>query len=304
MKAPELIKTDDELFRAPGESLANSANINIMELSSLHLKKQLNTTVYLRSSMFILVLSGTCAIEINFRRYEVSTDEIILLSFGHFFKISHLSEDLRCIVLYVSKGYIDDMFSTDMVYKRIKYGVRMHRKPHLTLNNEEAHLLHQRLQFIQGVVLNEQHRYHKEMILASLLFFFLDLSNIIEKDERDLLASQPSRDEIYFQQFLEQLVLHYKSQHHVDFYAEKLHITTHYLTLIVKRVSGQTVTDLIFQLLFSEAKLLLQQPRFSVQQVAEELHFSDQSAFGKFFKRKSGTSPKEFALKAKNQNSI
>lgn len=59
-------------------------------------------------------------------------------------------------------------------------------------------------------------------------------------------------------------------------------------------MTGQTVSDLIFQLIFSEAKLLLQSPAASIQQIAEQLHFSDQSAFGKFFKRKGGISPAEY----------
>jgi AraC family transcriptional activator of pobA len=135
------------------------------------------------------------------------------------------------------------------------------------------------------------------MILSALLIFFLDLSHIIEKEDQEDAVGKQSRDELYFEQFLELLVLNYTSEHHVEFYADKLHITTHYLTMILKRLSGQTVSDLIFQLLFSEAKVLLQQPKLSIKQIAEEFHFSDQSAFGKFFKRKSGLSPKEFRQK-------
>ncbi len=132
------------------------------------------------------------------------------------------------------------------------------------------------------------------MILHSLLIFLLDLSNIIEKEDGHVTQSKQNRDEIYFQQFLDFLVTDYKTQHKVNFYADKLNITTHYLTLIVKRLSGQSVSDLIFELLYSEAKLLLKQPDLSIQQIAEQLYFSDQSSFGKFFKRKSGFSPKEF----------
>jgi AraC family transcriptional activator of pobA len=225
---------------------------------------------------------------------SVSPGKIILLSFGNFFNIQQLSSDFQVMVLYVSKAYIDDMFSTEMIYKRVKYGVKMHKTPLLQLSAAETSLLHQRLDFIREVVSFDQHRYYKEMILSGLLIFFLDLSHIIEKEGQEAGMARQSRDEIYFQRFLDLLVLHYKAQHHVAYYADKLHITTHYLTLIVKRVSGQTVSDLLFQLLFSEAKLLLQQPDLSIQQIAGELHFSDQSAFGKFFKRKSGISPKAF----------
>lgn len=290
MKEAGVLKIDRELFEETGIT----GSFNLVYLSAPQLHKHLMTSVYLRSTMFILVLNGNADIEINFKKFEVSSQKIMLLSFGHFFKIERISTDFKCIVLYVSKDYIEEMYSTDMVYKRVKYGVKMHKLPLLELQAEESSLLHQRLRFIDDILLNRHHRYFKELVLHALLIFFLDLSNIIEQDRDEGGTGKPNRDEIYFQQFLDYLVLHYKRQHKVNFYAEKLNITTHYLTLIVKRLSGQSVSDLIFELIFSEAKVQLKQPALSIQQIAEELSFSDQSSFGKFFKRKSGLSPKEF----------
>lgn len=176
---------------------------------------------------------------------------------------------------------------------RKKIGATLHKLPLLALAPEEESQVQGQLQAVEQAVLNENHSYHKEIILNALHGFFLYLSHIIEVKDQGVAPKKQNRDELYFQDFLELLVSHYKSQHKVEFYAEQLHITTHYLTLIVKRLSGQTVSELIFQLLYSEAQLLLQSDR-SIQQIASELHFSDQSAFGKFFKRRSGLSPRDF----------
>ena len=46
--------------------------------------------------------------------------------------------------------------------------------------------------------------------------------------------------------------------------------------------------------LIVEAKILLKAPQATVQQVADMLHFSDQSTFGKFFKKHMGISPMEY----------
>ena len=47
-------------------------------------------------------------------------------------------------------------------------------------------------------------------------------------------------------------------------------------------------------MLFSEARNLLTHSKLSVQEIATTLNFSDQSSFGKFFKRKAGISPVDF----------
>ncbi len=46
---------------------------------------------------------------------------------------------------------------------------------------------------------------------------------------------------------------------------------------------------------------LLTRTDYTAQQIAEELNFSDQSAFGKFFKSKAGVSPHIFRLKGVNR---
>jgi AraC family transcriptional activator of pobA len=293
MKEETDIKTDKELFLLPGDEADKISKISITRLKAGQLRKHLYTNTYMRSTMFILVLEGSATIEINFRKDVVNRGVIILLSFGHFFKIVQLSSNFRCEVLYTSKEYIDKMYSADLLYKRVKYGVKMHQTPLLHLKQEEYVLLAGRMDFIRDIVNNDAHRYYQDMILNAITIFFLDLMHIIE-NENNVENAKQSRDQHYFKDFMDLLVLHYKSQHQVDFYAGKLHITTHYLTLIVKRLSGQSVSNLILQLLYSEAKILLQQPDFLIKQIASDLNFSDQSSFGKFFKRFSGISPKQY----------
>jgi AraC-like DNA-binding protein len=43
-----------------------------------------------------------------------------------------------------------------------------------------------------------------------------------------------------------------------------------------------------------EAKVLLNDGALSIAQIAEELHFSDQFFFSKFFKRNAGVTPSQY----------
>lgn len=286
------IENDSEIFI---ESLINTDNISIRTFEYKELKQFLNVNIYLKSTLFILVLSGKGKIEINFKNQAVTPHNLMLLSFGHFFKMNQLSTDFKCLLLYVNNDYIDEMYSADMLYKRVKYGVKMYKTPLVQLSKVDFNLLQKRFVFMDEIIQSVQHRYIKEMMLNALRIYFLDLSNIIEEiQELKEETKQQSREELHFLHFLNLLAIHYQSEHLVDFYAKSIHITPHHLTQIVRRLSGQTVSDFIFQLLYSEAKLLLRQPNLPIQDIAVQLHFSDQSAFGKFFKRKSGVSPKEY----------
>ena len=287
-------KYDYEIFFNPQFQGKIREKISILELNQKELTYLKSHKIYLKSTLFILVLRGNGTFSINYKKHRYEKRNMILLSFGHFFSIDYLSEDFSCISLYIGEEYIEEMYTTDMFYKRVKYAVKMYKNPILSLTESEATLLKKRIHFIVEIIDIEQHHHIKEMILNSLRIFFLDLSNIIENIYQENSFSPPSREENYFVEFLNLLVHHYKKEHLVDFYAQKISISSHYLIQIVKKLTGQTVSDFISHLLYSDARQLLSQPKLSIQQIAHDLHFSDQSAFGKFFKRKSGLSPLQF----------
>lgn len=285
---------DFDLFIKPNKSAFNDSLVQVFELSTEPLSHYINQNIHLKSSLFILVLEGSTELTINFKKYNIQQDQMAILSFGHFFSIENLSSDFKCIALYIGKNYITEMYPSEMIYKRVRYDVRMFSSPMLDLEPKESSLISDRLQLLKKVIENTKHRYYKEIVLSTLKLYFLDLSDLIEERTEKLNYERLSRDELFFKDFLDDLVLNYKNEHLADFYADKLNITAHYLNTIVKRLSGQTISDFVYQLLFSDAKMMLEQPNLSIQQIAEELNFSDQSAFGKFFKRKSGYSPKTY----------
>lgn len=45
---------------------------------------------------------------------------------------------------------------------------------------------------------------------------------------------------------------------------------------------------------YLEAKALLKSSEMSIQEISDELHFANQSFFGKYFKHHTGMSPKEY----------
>ena len=81
--------------------------------------------------------------------------------------------------------------------------------------------------------------------------------------------------------FITLLMLHYKTEHSVPFYAREMNITPQYLTSIIKSQTGRSVNNFIYEMLYSEARNLLALSEFSIQQIASELQFSDQASFSK-----------------------
>ena len=86
----------------------------------------------------------------------------------------------------------------------------------------------------------------------------------------------------------------FRTEHQLSFYAAKLDMTVDRLNDHVKRATGVTAGHLIRQRLVTEAKRQLVFTTQPIQDIAQELAFSDPSHFARFFRKHAGTTPHEF----------
>ncbi|RIJ45709.1 AraC family transcriptional regulator [Maribellus luteus] len=104
-----------------------------------------------------------------------------------------------------------------------------------------------------------------------------------------------SRREKLTVEFIRLLHVHFRQQHNLSFYAQRLRVTSKHLSESLKKVTGFTGRELINMALVCEAKVLLVNDNLKVAAVSEQLNFSDQFAFSKFFKRLTNTNPTEYS---------
>ena len=83
----------------------------------------------------------------------------------------------------------------------------------------------------------------------------------------------------------------------MTFYADKLCLSPKYLTALVKSVSGYTVQQLIFKAIIRRSIFLINSTSKTIQEIADDLSFPNASAFGTFFKKQTGHSPKHYRRK-------
>ncbi|HIZ84949.1 MAG TPA: helix-turn-helix domain-containing protein [Candidatus Coprenecus stercoravium] len=85
-----------------------------------------------------------------------------------------------------------------------------------------------------------------------------------------------------------------KEQHVIQFYAGALCVSTTYLSRIIREATQKTVYYYIAEKIFTSARHLLACTDDTMADIANKMNFSDQSAFGKFFKAKAGMSPAQY----------
>lgn len=153
--------------------------------------------------------------------------------------------------------------------------------------------------------LNQPMQETDEIVKSLLQSFLLTIVGMM-REHRMLNESDPSRQaskgsNLLYERFRELLSKYHHSERTVQFYADKLCVTPKYLSMAVKEYSGRKPLDWIGEYVIAEAKSLLYYSQVPAQEVAFRLNFPSQSAFGKFFKQKTGYSPRQYAKLIENQ---
>ena len=141
------------------------------------------------------------------------------------------------------------------------------------------------------------HHFAEEVNYAYFYILLTDMADMMWKKYGSGTPSHHSdmkRSDGIMKAFADLLAEHVRKETSIEFYAEKLCISKQYLSLIVKEKTQFSVGKIISIMRVEEASRLLRDPELTLQQIAEELTFSDQSSFGKFFRKHSGMTPMKY----------
>lgn len=172
--------------------------------------------------------------------------------------------------------------------------------PCMELTHAESQSLRSFISMVEQELKGSETDFSSEIIgglIAATIYKVGDILTHYLTEHPEVDSPIHNRAEEYFKQFTELLGEHYKHERSVGFYARQLCITPKYLTTLIKRISGKSVSEWIDNYVILEAKTLLKYSNMSVQEIAYYLNFPNQSFFGSYFKRNAGMSPSQYKAK-------
>ncbi len=252
----------------------------------------------------ILITAGTLTLNLNFKKITVSKGSLVLLSPFDSIDSTTLSPDGRYYVIMVKKDFMDDSMAKK---KAVPLGnilsTTKRKLPVISLEDKEMEAIKRNFDTIYYYLRAERGEY-KGYLLRSAYYmltveFIVLINNKIklyekESSKRSANEKSASRKEEIILKFMVLLHKWAESEHAPSFYADKLFISVQYLSLILKENTGHTTSYWIANEIIRIAKNMLNIPNCTISQVTEQLHFADQSSFGKFFKKHTGLSPKKY----------
>lgn len=247
----------------------------------------------LKDSLLIVVLSGKIYIDMNYQSHTLEKHMIVQLTEDDIILNISNSPDFAGFLILISAELRTEI-------KGMKPGVRLQKASRLKraypvqkLDDKEFNRVVGRIRNMQSYIADETHLYRSLIIRNEVSNLFMDLDSSRAKKHGNGEV-ELSHAELLRERFRELLVEHCRQHREVSYYARELCVTTDYLSRVIREFDGGSAMKWIATAVVTEAKYLMRQPGKTINEIALEMNFPDQSTFGKFFKKHTRMSPKEY----------
>lgn len=241
---------------------------------------------------------GETSISFNLHEFKLKKDSIFIFTPKNVLQVNS-QQYFKADVIAISPDFMRRI-NID-IKNMMPLFLKFVENPALTLTPEESRSMRGMIAQIERETRGPETHFSFDIVsglIAATIYKVGDIMYHYLAEHPEGQNNSHNRAEEYFKQFTHLLGEHFREERSVGFYARQLCITPKYLTTLIKRISGQSVSEWIDNYVILEAKTLLKYSTMSIQEIAYYLNFPNQSFFGSYFKRNTGMSPSQY--KAQN----
>lgn len=263
----------------------------LMENVPANMVKTVKNPVKFSAFTSIFITKGHCEADINLIHREVQAPAIINVSADRIVLPKKVSDDFEASFMVFSKRLTETISSTIRNLSMISL---QSANPVIEILENDLNDFRRFYGNLRQLTSDPKREFQYEALLFSTIAFFY--ATVAKYYESMGHPTHNSRHNHIADRFLILLQDNFRRERFLDFYADKLGITPKHLSRMVKAQTGLSPVEWIGRYIILEAKVLLRSSNLNIQQIADELNFPSQSFFGKYFKKATGLSPKEYRI--------
>ncbi|MBO4803819.1 MAG: helix-turn-helix transcriptional regulator [Muribaculaceae bacterium] len=244
----------------------------------------------LSSTSVMVVINGTVKFSVNFRGYDLTCNTAIIISSGAIIERMEITLGTRFIFL----SFAQDFFpATSNINHSDFYRLCPSQVALLQLQPVHVEMFKAGYNMLRTILSDSAFEVNRRECASNCVNLLGSILAQGSSNQPEMTAKASRKDEIVTL-FLQCVHENYREHRDLGFYADQLGLSLKYMSHVVYEHTGRHPSQWIKDYVILDAKTMLSSGRYTVQQVAEELNFPNQSFFGKYFKEAVGISPKKW----------
>lgn len=246
----------------------------------------------MRSSI-LFVYKGCIKMREQIHEIEIVSASFLLINTKYVYEILEIEPHTEFRLLGYDRALIEN--STFQLNKvKVFKDLKNQLKRMFTISSTEFAVFWENLKLLTFYTEQGKNIAYSEQIIQNyfniLLYHLVGIVTPLQEEE----IAQLNRQQKLTYHFVNLVSDHYLQAKNVQFYADKLHVSSRYLSAVVKEVAQRTPNQIISEFIVNEAKAQVGDPAMTLKEIATKLHFSDQYAFAHFFKKHLNMSPTQY----------
>ncbi|WP_349238927.1 helix-turn-helix transcriptional regulator [Flavobacterium sp. XS2P24] len=244
-----------------------------------------------RHNSYVLVFftKGSGTHEIDFDVFTIQPGSMFFLQPGQMHHWN-LSDDVEGFVIFYSQEMYNLYFGQKTIGDYPFYS-SVDNKPEMFFDATESKLI---LPYFESLILETQ---ANQLLKQDKIMNLLDIIHIeIARKYSETHLHEAHSYNVKIKTFELVLEHNFKKEKAPSFYASQLAITLKHLNRICNEMLQKTTTEVITDRIILEAKRMLMDKKFTVNEIATELGFDDYSYFTRLFKKNTRMTPTNFRI--------
>jgi AraC-like DNA-binding protein len=248
-----------------------------------------NYPVKLQEVVAVICEEGTMRGTVNLKKFTASSPCIFIALSGQILQFEFFSGNFSGLTIIMSKEFWDGFPFDNSLEFPLSRSIR--NNPSIALKQEELDSMVEFFGLMQKTIRQKENPNRAEAVKYLTMALFFGFGYQFHQMNEDLARRTRNR---LAENFLSLVRENYREHRDMEFYASRLHLTPKYLSKALREKSGKTGSEWIEDHVMLEARALLKSTDKSIGQISDELNFPSQSFFGKYFKRRTGSSPLQY----------
>lgn len=258
-------------------------------------KRRIDFPMRTKDVIFVYVVSGEVELDINLSPIKANAGQVLTIMPNSVFQFcsDRNHQDMKYFSFSMNVQMFADLLEALNLHMPLID--RYSRHYQTSVDEETLQMSLEMYRTIQKELCAPEYR-ARDMVVQRLceIMFLKCGSRLRTSMEPDVYHGTPKRKIQIYRDFLNMLDADYRTHREIYYYAEKLCITPKYLSTVVKEVSGKHASRWIDDFVAMEARVLLRQEKMSIREISDYLNFPTQSMFGRFFKKNTGCTPRDY----------
>ena len=251
----------------------------------------MNAPELAHTCMHLLCTAGEGSFVFNGKCYHIVKNDLVVMPQPNRAKNVAAAHVMQVEWFAADEKYLHSLLPSNNY--SIGGSISLNQNPVIKLDDRQAAIMLEDFHRLRDRLNDRYLLFYREMMGSLCLTMIYDIFELHAR--RDATDTHSDRTAYIVRQLTDMLSTGIsRTERDVSYYAQRLNVSTKYLSATVKRVTGHSVSSFIDRATVPILKKYLNDERLSLSQIADRMNFSSLSYFSRYCTKHLGQSPSDY----------